>query len=506
MTRIVPSGACKVSLLLILAASCSTQGMHVPDAGQDPSDAGAIADATPAPVCGGLRWSGDVLIEDAEDLAELVGYNTIGGRVTIRSPSITDLDPLASLNCVTLSLIIEGNAALGNVDGLANVQDIGSVLVIRDNPALEQVDGLAGIREAPFGLVVENNAKLLTVEGLRGLGDIGGDLSVAENRSLQTLSGLRAVESVNGDVTIGHNDALTELGLSSLGSIQGELYVGHNPLLTSLNGLEALREIGTDLRILENETLADMSALDDLRSVGRFLHIWTNPSVVALDGMNSLEVGSSIYVTGAGIVSFDGFNGIEQANADLRLEGLHSLDALTGFRSLKSVGESLVIRDNLGLKTIPGLASLESVEVLFIVNNDELASITGLSSLHEVGALEIYDNEKLPNVDGLEAVQEIGGAGIGGTLLVRNNAGLRDLGGLANLSTLSSSLEIARNDALEQLGLDSLSSFMGCCFKIYDNPMLPTCEADELVAAVAAGGWDGRADVYDNDDSGVCAE
>ena len=101
----------------------------------------------------------------------------------------------------------------------------------------------------------------------------------------------------------------------------------------------------------------------------------------------------------------------------------------------------------------------------------------------------IVDNDALRTLEGLEGVQKIGAPPPGsdtwtsGDLLIDDNAVLE------NVAPLDSS----RDGSLEML----------TDLEVVGNPMLPTCDAQQLVDGLHGVGWDGEATVENNGD-GPC--
>jgi len=93
---------------------------------------------------------------------------------------------------------------------------------------------------------------------------------------------------------------------------------------------------------------------------------------------------------------------------------------------------------------------------------------------------------------------------VGGDLIIEANATLTNLNGMSGVTSVGGDLIIEANFTLTNLdGLSGLTS-VGALLTIADNPILPTCAAEALVARLRAHGWDGAADISWNDDSGTC--
>ena len=69
---------------------------------------------------------------------------------------------------------------------------------------------------------------------------------------------------------------------------------------------------------------------------------------------------------------------------------------------------------------------------------------------------------------------------------------------------MGGNLSICDHRSLTKLGMSSLSS-VGLDFRIQDNSILPTCEAEALRDQVQnAGGIGGTVTISGNDDTGTC--
>lgn len=123
------------------------------------------------------------------------------------------------------------------------------------------------------------------------------------------------------------------------------------------------------------------------------------------------------------------------------------------------------------------------------------------------------------NVDELVGFTSIAGANIViGFATEEDHANLFCPGGgehitslskLVCLQTIEGALAISYLDHLESLeGLENLTSVdqghFGWDLKITDNPLLPTCEAEQLVQQLQAAGWNGTPLIENNNDAATC--
>jgi hypothetical protein len=81
-------------------------------------------------------------------------------------------------------------------------------------------------------------------------------------------------------------------GLNVLSSIGRYLRIYSNDFLTSLSGLDNLTFIGEDLWVAYNDALANLMGLNNLTSIGEDLTIYFNNSLTSLTGLENLYAGS----------------------------------------------------------------------------------------------------------------------------------------------------------------------------------------------------------------------
>jgi hypothetical protein len=210
-----------------------------------------------------------------------------------------------------------------------------------------------------------------------------------------------------------------------------------------------------------------------------------------------------------------------------------ALTSLAGLECLRSIADTLEIRDNpdlldihaldalaarfvdisnnpalpelllLGPETswftlygcdlVTSLAGLEpatSLDILYLYGNDNLADLTALQHLTALSSLHIDDNASLTTLTGLDAVEAITSS-----LYIRNNPALLDVNGLGAVTHIGGSfarvpivpiLVIDANLVLASLaGLSALTG-VDQIIEITDNPALLTCDAHALVDQLTA--------------------
>ena len=155
---------------------------------------------------------------------------------------------------------------------------------------------------------------------------------------------------------------------------------------------------------ISGDDIVDLGPLSALTTVGEYLSISHNPTLVVVDGFENLtDVGWGIYVYyNAELVSFSGFDALLQTGDNIDFWYNDSLVDVSGFSSLHTVGWSLEFGGNPLLISIPRFESLELIaSSLFILDNPSLRNITGFNSLLYVDwSFQIIGNSSLKNLCG----------------------------------------------------------------------------------------------------------
>ena len=138
------------------------------------------------------------------------------------------------------------------------------------------------------------------------------------------------------------------------------------------------------------------------------------------------EIEGNVKIHGNDITNLNGLNVLTTIGGFLRIWGNASLVSLTGLENLTSIKGHLIIGDfqeeNLSLSSLTGLDNVTSIGGhLSINNNDALTSLTGLDNVTSIGGdLSIWDNDALTSLEGLD---NIGPASID-RLFINDNSSL----------------------------------------------------------------------------------
>ena len=233
---------------------------------------------------------------------------------------------------------------------------------------------------------------------------------------------------------------------------------------------------GNGLYISNNTNLINTAGLASLNLVAGGLTIEENPKLTSTGGignnLNSVGVnsdGESIVITNnpalVDIGEWDIWKG--EVSGGLTVEDNLVLAHLNGMSGLKSVGGGVTIRFNPVLSDISGLQNLNSVgkdalgNSVVVVENANLRDLSGLRGLQGMleGAVHVANNKGLTSLDGLQQVLGIGKDANGVSLNITNNALLESLEALEGLNgKLDGSVTVMLNPSLRVLaGLQAIS-------------------------------------------------
>jgi hypothetical protein len=461
--------------------------------------------------------SGPVVIRTQDDLDALAGVcAVVGGGLSINSPSLVSLAPLADLAHVEGNLSIFGNAALINIAGLNSLSEIHGDLTVSSNQALEHLDGFARLRRILGSISVANNDALVTLTGFGDLEEVGRQIRISRNPILnrvESFPNLRSVEHLFVD----DNPALMHIeGFRNVPSLD-ILEVYDNASLMRISGFDTLVSISR-LDVYNNPSLLDLVILDNVAAIDRVL-ISENTSLTSaglFSGVERMSAPFSRIVIGGSpsITSFESFPNLVHLDGQVNLWGLgasqcelvrfvrriEDADGITGTVSIAGNGNTVSGNHTLnsaaslqqlegvcgisGSLTISGssftsLAGLDSLMTiqggLTISLNPSLTSLAGLHNVVLVGNVTLNGNSALSDITALQRVRRVSGLTINGNgalnsleglhnisrawgLQIQSNVSLADLAGLRGLRELNGGLTISGNQALQSLqGLEAIS-------------------------------------------------
>ena len=300
---------------------------------------------------------------------------------------------------------------------------------IRDNRALAGVFA-GGILAA--GCVTDPELDDLgTQESATNVACIGTK-TLTTQASIDALAGCTSLDDVTiDDVTL--NDRTADIvSLRALGSVRTitRLNIVDAPALTSLVGLAAVTSISS--LTISHTGVVSVAALASLGNV-HDIEISYNPSLASLSGFSSLNLAGAL-----SILDND------------------SLIDLTGLERIQTTGGMLAIRYNDRLRSLRGLDNLTTLGgALYVESNNALATLAGLERLQAVAGvgLYIYGNPALTTTDSMRSFTTAGtvlNPWIGGTIQIQNNASLRDIVGIHQVTRVSGHLKVLDNALLPE--------------------------------------------------------
>jgi hypothetical protein len=208
---------------------------------------------------------------------------------------------------------------------------------------------------------------------------------------------------------------------------------------------------GIGLQITNNDLLSDISGLGGLAGkIPGGIVIENNPVLTGFSGLGGItglgmtdSKHSLVAAKNPQVSSFQGFGGLSGA-----------------------VPGGVNIQDNTGLRSFSGLGGINKVGadsngIGLQVSNNGAADAKGLGGLSAVGgSLIVANNANLKNVDAMKGVSKVGTDKQGVSLNLQGNPALGSIGGLGGLGgDLNGAVHIHGNDALKTTdGLQGVSS------------------------------------------------
>jgi hypothetical protein len=360
--------------------------------------------------------TGDVRVEDQQQLNELDGCQAIEGGLNIVPFAGADLAPLHALRSVGgLLSLSEPEPAEGWV---ARTWDVYSYndppmgqefAALYENGWVESLQGLealervGGLRIA--GLAAETIEPLAKLESLAN----GGYLSLTHCPNLRDLQGLRSVSGVL-DLQI-DCDALESLdGLSLPPQINSVHLKG--PHLADL-GSFGVRGVVTNLFIL-GTALDTLDGLSALQWVGGDLTLADNGALTNMNGLNALQNAGSLTIASSGLLErLPAFEALEQLQS-LTVAGNAALRDTSAFydaHSWHQIESSVFARDQTQATRpiwieVSGNPELESFAMPMQWHHSYMVAIGANAKLREIDLgwfrkiewLMIHDNPALERI------------------------------------------------------------------------------------------------------------
>jgi hypothetical protein len=373
--------------------------------------------ATEVKCLDGTNVPGPVQLRTAADFAALGGVNCIDGDLMIVGTTLSTFPSVSSLDTVTGSVIVAGNASLASLDGFPNLTRIGRRYAVQGNDSLVDL-GALGILTRFDTIAIVGNDDLVDVAGLAPFTTIDGGLEIANNSSLTSLHGLdNLTRGTRNAIEIRSNRSLASLGaldqlrsavlieisgnaslpsvrLPSLEKVDVHLFINSNAAITSVE-LPALVTIGSVLRFQSNPALTTILAPELVLSAA--VEIENNNSIATVSAPKLAYVTANFNLVNLPSLAQPNFTSLIAIGGHVYWYQLPQLTSLSAFSSLSSMGGNFTVTACNGLTSFSGLSQLVDVANMTVTNNAELTSFAGLSSFQKVGGdLTIVANPKLP--------------------------------------------------------------------------------------------------------------
>ncbi len=448
-------------------------------------------------ITGNLTIQEDVA-GDITDLSSLATLETLGGGLYFKSnTSITNLDAFHNLKMINGSLELSKNAILANIDGLSGLEIINGNLVISINKKITSLRAFNTLTTLNGNLNLLANEGLTDLDGFVNLKQIGGFLEIKGHRSMVSFTGLSNLTTIGTDIRIIGNDLSNLDGLTKLNEIKGNLELTNNFKLSDINVFANVFSI-KELRI-KNNNLTDLSGFSGLKDAGAI--ILNNCDITNLNDLSNLTslANRLVLYNNKNLENISGIsNAIGKNIIQLEIGGNPNLRSLTGLENLEIISSFVSIFNNQKLKNLDALSNMTKItKNLGIRHNSGLENACGIVQLLEnetaVGGLTIIETNGV-NTSTVETIIEycdtnriFNGditiltqkdvdtfkyAKIIGNLTIQESsaAAIRNLDGLASLTSVLGNILIKNNVALSTLdGLTSLNTVEGEFAKIRSN-------------------------------------
>ncbi|MDP3461926.1 MAG: T9SS type A sorting domain-containing protein [Bacteroidales bacterium] len=210
------------------------------------------------------------------------------------------------------------------------------------------------------------------------------------------------------------------------------------------------------------------------------------------------EIEGDVLIFGDNITNLQGLSVLTAVDGDFDIGtgnyGNPNLTNLSGLENLMVIGGDLYISNNHSLASLNSLNVSSIGNGLVIMENISLTDLHGLDNINYIpGYFLISENSQLETLEGLNNLTSTGN-----DFRIFTNDILHDLAALYNLTSIGGKLWISWNDSLTNLnGLDNINSNSINNLEIYENHSLSTCEVQSICEYLA--NPNGNIDIHDND-------
>ncbi len=361
---------------------------------------GNISDLTPLSVITAV--SGDLIINGGPSLTSLHGLHNLTSAGQLRiSSSLSDLNDLSSLVTLTEGVRIIGPdytdiSILNQLIGFTGYVEVSGATALTSFG----IPNLTGISS----LIIQNMNNLTSLVGLPVLTSLD-QLFISQCTSLNDLSALSSVVHVNqlllgslaitdisafsGLSTIGRlnifscNQLTSLAGLNPTGHLES-FYLQGNLALTTLSPLTNITSI-EDVTITYCPALASISLLDNVTSSNGIILINNNNSLASVTMLQGITSAHIISINGLQPISFTGLQNLQGASS-LSFVNMDFAD-LNFLSNLEILSTSLGFSECDQLTDLSGLAQLQLVGDINLLNNDQLAECCIVDLLQRTGKM-----------------------------------------------------------------------------------------------------------------------
>ncbi|MEQ1744997.1 MAG: leucine-rich repeat protein [Saprospiraceae bacterium] len=401
------------------------------------------------------------------------GVEVVRGDLVIGGTGIY-LEPLKNLKKVGGSLSIQPFYT-ANLAWLDNLESAGGVSINCLNipdldgfPKLTRIDGdfwisngniltdFSGLNELTYlgALILYENNGLTRVTGLNNVDTIG-NINIQNNPALQQLDGLDQLTTVLSDISLWNNPQMASFGgFDQIRTVGGQIYANGSWKAPDLSAFQNLDSVGTDMIMASAYNLTSLQGLGKLRHIRGLLLAWCD-GLSSLAGMDSLtEMGALGIYSCSNLTDFSGLENLKAIRIELAMSNAQKLVSMNGLGSMESLGD-LFISNCGSLTTLVGFGPLKTIDTLSITWDGTLTPLSdlrGLDSLQTITGDLIL--EYLPNMDslvGLEQLTRIDGD-------VRLSVPLKTLSALSNLGAVGGAFNLEGTGLLNLEGLTALHS------------------------------------------------
>ncbi len=393
-------------------------------------------------------------IDDNDELTSVSGLSKIIATGRLAVTGCAKLTSLAGINIPADMggfVQITSNPLLTDITTVANKLKTVGDLTISNNNLLEQIN--MPMLESATSAVMENNIEIkqISMPKLK----VSPSVVVTNIPKLSSFN-MDALEQVNWLYINGGmsaQQALTAIDLPQLKTCT-HFNLSNLPSVTNLDGFNNLTTVSPGYFIISNANIDGASV--KLKTINGFNKLTTVTAALDLSGASGsgltgplttiqgfkqLTSVHDLAIVGNKIDDISGFKSLTTITAIFSLGGT-ALKDLGGLQNLASIGDQLLIYDNLSLIDMKALGSLSTLNRIYFYHNPELAGLEGLEKITTLkGEIALNNNNKLANLDGLINVVNANSIRINSNSILKDFCGLNKLingGGYTGTYTVSS--------------------------------------------------------------------